>query len=84
MSSHKILRMYQRNSRKTPGLDEQTTTGAWLFVARTELNAPALYGMRSGAVTVASGDVCFRADSVAKVFLWHGIQILRALGATIE
>ena len=40
MSSYKILRMYQRNSRETPGLDEQTTTGAWLFVARTETPLP--------------------------------------------
>jgi hypothetical protein len=28
--------------------------------------------------------VCFAPDSVAKVFLRHGTQILRAVGATIE
>jgi hypothetical protein len=57
MSSYNIVRMYQRDSGKTPGLDEQTTTGAWLFVARTDLNAPAPIRLAIKRSSVAGSSV---------------------------
>jgi len=49
------------------------------------LHPSANNGLRSGLVIAAAlADVCFREDTVAKVFLSHRSQIFRAVGAAIE
>jgi hypothetical protein len=58
----------------------------------SQLGQKAKYSLRADVFRFApdSGHVAtaaafpFRADFVAKVFLRHGTQILRAIGATIE